>query len=61
MVGVVSADVLARGGDLTPVATVANVLVGPWGTILMTTAAVLAFSSVAKRGVSSPLPATPWR
>ena len=54
MVGVVSADVLARdGGDLTPVATVANVLVGPWGTILMTTAAVLAFSSVANAGILS--------
>ena len=52
MVGVVSADVLARdGGDLTPVATVANVLVGPWGTMLMTTAAVLAFSSVANAGI----------
>ena len=54
MVGVVSAEVLARdGGDLTPVATVANVLVGPWGTILMTTAAVLAFSSVANAGILS--------
>lgn len=54
MVGVVSADVLAReGGGLTPVATVANVLVGPWGTILMTAAAVLAFSSVANAGILS--------
>ena len=54
MVGVVSADVLARdGGDLTPVATVANVLVGPWGAILMTAAAVLAFSSVANAGILS--------
>ena len=54
MVGVVSADVLARdGGDLTPVATVANVLVGSWGTILMTAAAVLAFSSVANAGILS--------
>jgi APA family basic amino acid/polyamine antiporter len=54
MVGVVSAEALARdGGDLTPVATVANVLVGPWGTILMTTAAVLAFSSVANAGILS--------
>ncbi len=54
MVGVVSADVLARdGGDLTPVATVADVLVGRWGTILMTTAAVLAFSSVANAGILS--------
>jgi APA family basic amino acid/polyamine antiporter len=54
MVGVVSAEVLARnGGDLTPVATVASVLIGPWGTILMTTAAVLAFSSVANAGILS--------
>ena len=54
MVGVVSADVLARdGGGLTPVATVANVLVGPWGTIVMTAAAVLAFSSVANAGILS--------
>ena len=54
MVGVVSADVLAQnGGDLTPVATVATVLVGPWGTIVMTAAAVLAFSSVANAGILS--------
>ena len=53
MVGVVSADVLAQDGALTPVATVANVLVGRWGTILMTTAAVLAFSSVANAGILS--------
>ena len=54
MVGVVSADVLAQdGGDLTPVATVARVLVGPWGAILMTAAAVLAFSSVANAGILS--------
>ena len=54
MVGVVSADVLARdGGDLTPVATVADALVGDWGMILMTAAAVLAFSSVANAGILS--------
>ena len=54
MIGVVSADVLAReGGDLTPVATVANVLVGPGGMVLMTAAAVLAFSSVANAGILS--------
>ena len=54
MVGVVSADVLAQdGGDLTPVATVARALVGPWGAILMTAAAVLAFSSVANAGILS--------
>jgi APA family basic amino acid/polyamine antiporter len=52
MVGVVSADVLAEGGgDLTPVATVAERLVGRWGVILMTVAAVLAFSSVANAGI----------
>ena len=52
MVGVVSADVLAQdGGDLTPVATVANVLVGSWGRNLMTAAAVLAFASVANAGI----------
>ena len=52
MVGVVSADVLAQGGgDLTPVATVAEHLVGRWGVILMTVAAVLAFSSVANAGI----------
>ena len=52
MVGVVSADVLAQdGGDLTPVATVANVLVGRWGMILVTVAAVLGFSSVANAGI----------
>ncbi|MCH8813011.1 MAG: amino acid permease, partial [Gemmatimonadetes bacterium] len=54
MVGVVSADVLAQdGGDLTPVATVADHLVGRWGVILMTVAAVLAFSSVANAGILS--------
>ena len=56
MVGVVSADVLAHGGaqggaDLTPVATVANALVGPWGRNLMIAAAVLAFMSVANAGI----------
>ena len=54
MVGVLSADTLARdGGDLTPVATVAGVLVGPWGRVLVTGAAVLAFSSVANAGILS--------
>ncbi len=54
MVGVVGADVLAEnGGDLTPVATVAEVLVGRYGQILMTIAAVLAFSSVANAGILS--------
>ncbi len=54
MVGVVGAETLgADGGDLTPVASVAEVLVGRWGSILMTIAAVLAFSSVANAGVLS--------
>ena len=52
MVGVVSADALAGdGGNLTPVATVADALVGSWGRILVTAAAVLAFSSVANAGI----------
>jgi amino acid transporter/mannitol/fructose-specific phosphotransferase system IIA component (Ntr-type) len=54
MVGVASAETLARdGGDLTPVATVADLLVGPWGAALMTVAAVLAFISVANAGILS--------
>jgi len=54
MVGIVGVDTLARdGGDLTPVATVAEVLVGRWGAVLMTVAAVLAFSSVANAGILS--------
>ncbi len=54
MVGVAGVDVLARGGgDLTPVATVAEILVGPWGAAVMTVAAVLAFSSVANAGILS--------
>lgn len=54
MIGVVSVETLARdGGDLTPVATVAEVLVGRWGTILMTVGAVLAFSSVTNAGILS--------
>ena len=54
MVGVVGVDTLARdGGDLTPVATVAESLVGRWGALVMTVAAVLAFSSVANAGILS--------
>jgi len=54
MVGVISAEELARdGGDLTPVASVAEVMVGHWGTILMTVGAILAFSSVANAGILS--------
>ena len=52
MVGVVGVDVLAAaGGDLTPAATVAERLAGPWGAAIMTVAAVLAFSSVANAGI----------
>jgi len=54
MIGVVGADVLgAEGGSLTPVALVADAMVGPWGGVLMTIAALLAFSSVANAGVLS--------
>jgi APA family basic amino acid/polyamine antiporter len=54
MIGVVGVETLAmNGGDLTPVATVAEELVGPWGAVLMTVAAVLAFSSVANAGILS--------
>ncbi|MEE2897593.1 MAG: amino acid permease [Gemmatimonadota bacterium] len=52
MVGVVGVDVLSEGGGvLTPVALVAEVLVGPWGAAIMTVAAILAFSSVANAGI----------
>lgn len=52
MLGVVGVDTLTRGGgDLTPVATVAEAMVGPWGAVIMTVAAVLAFSSVANAGI----------
>ncbi|GMR12539.1 MAG: amino acid permease [Gemmatimonadota bacterium] len=54
MVGIVGVETLARdGGDLTPVATVAEAMVGPWGAVIMTVAAVLAFSSVANAGILS--------
>ena len=54
MVSVVGVDTLARdGGDLTPVATVAEAISGRWGAIVMTIAALLAFSSVANAGLLS--------
>jgi APA family basic amino acid/polyamine antiporter len=54
MVGVAGVDRLAaNGGDLAPVATVAEILIGHWGAVLMTVAAVLAFSSVANAGILS--------
>lgn len=51
MIGVVPADILS--GDLTPVTTTAEFLVGRWGSALMTIAAVLAFFSVANVGILS--------
>jgi amino acid transporter/mannitol/fructose-specific phosphotransferase system IIA component (Ntr-type) len=52
MVGVVGVETLSQGGGLlTPVATVAEVLVGPWGAGIMAVAAILAFSSVANAGI----------
>lgn len=54
MIGVASAPTLAaNGGDLTPVATVAELLVGRPGALVMTVAAVLAFSSVGNAGILS--------
>lgn len=54
MIGVASAPTLAaNGGDLTPVATVAEMLVGRPGAMIMTVAAVLAFSSVGNAGILS--------
>ncbi len=54
MVGVVGVEALSlNGGDLTPVATTADLLVGNWGKILMTIAAVLAFLSVGNSGILS--------
>lgn len=51
IVGVVPAEELFN--DLTPVATAAMKLVGKWGMILMTIAAILAFFSVANAGILS--------
>jgi basic amino acid/polyamine antiporter, APA family len=51
MIGVIPAERLA--GNLTPVATAADILVGRWGAILMTTAAIFAFLSVANVGILS--------
>ena len=54
LVGVVGSEVLgANGGDLTPVATVADHLIGRTGAIIMTIAAVLGIFSVANAGVLS--------
>lgn len=54
MIGVVGAERLANEASiLTPAATVARHLVGEWGVIVMTVAAVLAFWSVANAGILS--------
>ena len=51
MVGVIPMDMLA--GDLTPVATAANIIFGKAGVILVSIAALLAFISVANVGTMS--------
>lgn len=51
MVGVLSPEQLYN--NLTPVASAAKTLVGPWGAVLMTVAAVLAFLSVANAAILS--------
>lgn len=51
MVGVVPMERLA--GDLTPAATAAGEIFGPWGTVLLAGAALLAFTSVANAGTLS--------
>lgn len=54
MVGVAGADTLgANGGDLKPVATVAQIMAGSVGAVVMTVAALLAVSSGANAGVLS--------
>ncbi len=51
MIGVIpDADLI---NNLTPVASAAKILVGDWGAVLMTIAAVLAFLSVANVGILS--------
>lgn len=51
MIGVIPAEKLVN--NLTPVATAAEILVGKWGAIIMTVAAVFAFLSVANVGIMS--------
>jgi len=51
MVGVLPPEELK--GNLTPVASAADHMVGHWGKVLVTIAAVLAFSSVANAGILS--------
>jgi mannitol/fructose-specific phosphotransferase system IIA component (Ntr-type) len=51
LVGLVPPEQLA--GDLTPVATAAKALLGNWGVLLVSTAAIIAFTSVANAGMLS--------
>ncbi|MBN1614416.1 MAG: amino acid permease [Deltaproteobacteria bacterium] len=51
IIGTVPGDLLRN--DLTPVATSAEIMVGRWGSIIMTMAAILAFFSVANAGIMS--------
>lgn len=51
MVGVVPPELISN--DLTPAATTANIMVGGWGIILISIAAILAFFSVANTGILS--------
>jgi amino acid transporter/mannitol/fructose-specific phosphotransferase system IIA component (Ntr-type) len=51
MVGVVPMDTLA--GNLTPMAEAAHAIAGRWGVMLITIAALIAFSSVANAGILS--------
>lgn len=54
MIGVAGADTLgANGGDLKPVATVARMMAGSAGAVVMTIAALLAIASGANAGVLS--------
>jgi amino acid transporter/mannitol/fructose-specific phosphotransferase system IIA component (Ntr-type) len=55
MIGVAGADTLAAGGkgDLKPVATVAEILAGRTGALVMTVAALLAIASGANAGILS--------
>ena len=54
MVGAVGVDALsAGGGNLAPAASMARAVAGPGGAVVMTVAAILAFTSVGNAGVLS--------
>ena len=54
MVGAVGVEALAaNGGNLAPAAAMARVVAGPTGEVVMTVAAILAFTSVGNAGVLS--------